>query len=176
MCNPIYSGPFVPNQGCVNSWDCVLPRASALQRHPAFVGAWKDDTGSAVWCPKICNPQRHCIKNVTLRLENDVCFGASSYRYALIRGKVICILVLSFKFKALLMLLNDASPGFLGQWFLMCGINKLSGPGLCYILLASWIVHAVPYSMKKVFCLLLPSKCHVITEHSEKFTQTWLHH
>lgn len=47
-----------------------------------------------------------------MRLENDVCFGASSCHYTLIRGKFICILVLSFKFKAVLVLLDDVLPDF----------------------------------------------------------------
>lgn len=72
-----------------------------------------------------------------MRLENDVCICVSSCHYALIRGKFIFILALSFKFKALLMLSNDGSPDFLGQWFLMSDINKFSRPGLCYILLSS---------------------------------------
>lgn len=72
-----------------------------------------------------------------MRLENDVCFGSSSCHYAWIKGKLICILILSFKFKALLMLLYNVSPDFLGQWLLMSDINKFSRPSLSNILLSS---------------------------------------
>jgi len=59
----------------------------------------------------------------------------------------------------------------------MSDMNKFNRLGLgvtpcfCLDLLAPYL-----YSMKREFCLLLPRKHRVITEHSEKFNQPGLRH